>query len=572
MTEILTESFCERCGTRYTFESAAPRKSRLGRVRTVSKGLRNFVLSDESTLSEAMADARSDEERSATTSQLDAFHRTFNFCLTCRQYTCGNCWNTAEGRCLTCMPLPGTEVADDLMAVPPIAFVEPTNGFHDHEHDHAEALEAEPIGLEAWPEADLGVDRIDRALGVAAVADAADLDELPSAEEAAAGEAPEEPVEAAVVVDAEAEADAEAPPEAGGVDDVDELDEDAIVARISGVAPGQSVEDAVAAYEAQIAAEEAEREHQAELTALAAAALVLDEEPEAVAQPEPVAELEPEAVAELEPEAIAAAEPELDTEPEAEPVAAEQGVDHDVLVAAAALAALTEPEAPVEPEPSVAQPEPAPEPEAVAAEPEAVAAEPEPVADETEPVAAEVDDDRHGLAAAAALAAITTPDLPALAPHPAQPPAPREDVVAQPTWPAAAVASPPPPPPAAAPVAEPPTVPASAPAELVQPAANPWLTVAPDEGAQPQWPAAPIWGKQAAARRDAPATLAGRALMPQDDAASMWAASAREVLSGTAQAPQQVAAANLTPQPCVSCGLSLSANARFCRRCGTRQG
>ena len=25
-------------------------------------------------------------------------------------------------------------------------------------------------------------------------------------------------------------------------------------------------------------------------------------------------------------------------------------------------------------------------------------------------------------------------------------------------------------------------------------------------------------------------------------------------------------------QPCISCGLSLSANARFCRRCGTRQG
>lgn len=58
--------------------------------------------------------------------------------------------------------------------------------------------------------------------------------------------------------------------------------------------------------------------------------------------------------------------------------------------------------------------------------------------------------------------------------------------------------------------------------------------------------------------------------MPQDDAASLWAASAREVLNGSAQAAQQVAAASLTPQPCVSCGLSLSANARFCRRCGTR--
>src|SRR3954454_19210729 len=165
MTEILTESFCERCGTRYTFESAAPRRSRLGRIRTVSKGVRNFVLSDESSPSEGMADAGSVGERSAATSQLDAFHRTFNFCLTCRQYTCGNCWNTAEGRCLTCMPLPGMAQADELMAVPAIAFVEPTNGFHHHE-DAEEAL-----GPEAWPEADLGVERIGRAMGVAAAAD-----------------------------------------------------------------------------------------------------------------------------------------------------------------------------------------------------------------------------------------------------------------------------------------------------------------------------------------------------------------------------------------------------------------
>ena len=101
MTEILTESFCERCGTRYTFESAAPRRSRLGKVRTLSKGMKNFVLSDDASFSEAMAEARSEEEFTAVTHQLDAFHQTFNFCLTCRQYTCGDCWNTVEGRCLT---------------------------------------------------------------------------------------------------------------------------------------------------------------------------------------------------------------------------------------------------------------------------------------------------------------------------------------------------------------------------------------------------------------------------------------------------------------------------------------
>jgi len=74
--------------------------------------------------------------------------------------------------------------------------------------------------------------------------------------------------------------------------------------------------------------------------------------------------------------------------------------------------------------------------------------------------------------------------------------------------------------------------------------------------------------------RDLPATLAGRPLLPLDDASGVWAASARQVLTGAAQAPvpQAAAAAAATAQPCVSCGLSLSANARFCRRCGSRQG
>ena len=66
---------------------------------------------------------------------------------------------------------------------------------------------------------------------------------------------------------------------------------------------------------------------------------------------------------------------------------------------------------------------------------------------------------------------------------------------------------------------------------------------------------------------DAPTTLAGRTLLPQPDASDLWAASAREVMS----APIVDAAPNTTPQPCVQCGLSLSASARFCRRCGTRQ-
>ena len=49
MTEILTESFCERCGTRYTFESARPRV-RLKGVKVLSRGLKNFVLSDDTSM------------------------------------------------------------------------------------------------------------------------------------------------------------------------------------------------------------------------------------------------------------------------------------------------------------------------------------------------------------------------------------------------------------------------------------------------------------------------------------------------------------------------------------------
>ena len=109
MTEILTESFCERCGTRYTFESARPR-TRLKGVKVLSRGLKNFVMSDETSMDEAMAAARSETDRELTTNQLDAFHKTFNFCMSCRQYTCPNCWNEAEARCLSCAPHLGHEI------------------------------------------------------------------------------------------------------------------------------------------------------------------------------------------------------------------------------------------------------------------------------------------------------------------------------------------------------------------------------------------------------------------------------------------------------------------------------
>jgi hypothetical protein len=88
MPEILTESFCERCGTRYTFESAAPRTAKLKGVKVLSRGLKNFVMSNDASMDEAMAAARLETDGEAIALQLDAFHKTFNFCMSCRQYTC----------------------------------------------------------------------------------------------------------------------------------------------------------------------------------------------------------------------------------------------------------------------------------------------------------------------------------------------------------------------------------------------------------------------------------------------------------------------------------------------------
>ena len=154
MPEILTESFCERCGTRYTFEAQVPRKSSLGKLRLLSKGVKNYVLSDETTLEEAFADARSDEEREITGQQLDAFHKTFNFCMTCRQYTCGNCWNDVENRCLTCVPHVGHEIMPaafpNLQARLGMAQIETATAGNGNGH-----VDAPVVDPAAWPSIDL---------------------------------------------------------------------------------------------------------------------------------------------------------------------------------------------------------------------------------------------------------------------------------------------------------------------------------------------------------------------------------------------------------------------------------
>jgi len=107
ITDALTESFCERCGTRYEF--AVPEKlNTTRRARGLISGLKNYILSQD-TLSDAVGDAMRSQEEVLASKQLDAFHSAFNFCIDCRQYTCMSCWNETEGRCQSCQPLPRVE-------------------------------------------------------------------------------------------------------------------------------------------------------------------------------------------------------------------------------------------------------------------------------------------------------------------------------------------------------------------------------------------------------------------------------------------------------------------------------
>ena len=119
MPDALTESFCERCGTRYEF-AAPTRLSPLRKTRGVVGGLRNYVMGHDS-LSESMDDAMRVEEEVLAAKQLEAFHSSFNFCINCRQYTCLTCWNDQAGRCQTCAPLPEGANGETLTWVPDLA-------------------------------------------------------------------------------------------------------------------------------------------------------------------------------------------------------------------------------------------------------------------------------------------------------------------------------------------------------------------------------------------------------------------------------------------------------------------
>ena len=131
MADTITESFCERCGTRYEFK-APTRLNPLRKTRGLIGGLKNYVMSQDD-LGDALGDAMRSEEDRLASAQLEAFHESFNFCIDCRQYTCLNCWNDTAGRCRSCHPIPGTDdLAErltaslagtvDAVAAPPVAF------------------------------------------------------------------------------------------------------------------------------------------------------------------------------------------------------------------------------------------------------------------------------------------------------------------------------------------------------------------------------------------------------------------------------------------------------------------
>ena len=516
MVETLTESFCERCGTRYEFR-APTRLNPLRKTRGLIGGLRNYLTSQDA-LSDALGDAMRSEEDQLAAAQLDAFHETFNFCIGCRQYTCLNCWNDGDGRCRTCAPIPGTDdLTERLLAVQP------------------GAAPIAAAAIEADVEPMLAGDDLSRRLG---------LDPWPTG------------------------------------------DADVAVAPVNG--------DAAHAWPEPGVASEVEPEPSHEV----------EPEPSHEVEPEPlVAELAPEEALQPEPEPIVA----VDAEPEPEPTVAVEAEPEPDLEPEPVIAEESQPWLDAQPKawpaqptdwPTVAEPEPGAEPFAAAAETEerdtapphlrVVAWEADSAYDVVDPV----------LEAGPAEEPIVAAEAPEPEPIVAEAAPEPETMVAE------AAPEPEPMVAEAAPEPEPelapePLAPAAGPAQAMPQVAPISETILhfpdrtpPDPVAEPEQPAvaAEADSPELAARRaqldllglgdpgegpvgpERPAVLPyrsrGAAVTPVELAMraggpGFWEASAREVAGA--------AAAQVGVQNCGECGLSLSATARFCRRCGTRQ-
>jgi len=470
LVETLTESFCERCGTRYEFK-APTRLNPLRKTRGFIGGLKNYLTSQDD-LGDAMSDAMRSEEDQLASAQLEAFHESFNFCIDCRQYTCLNCWNDNAGRCRSCAPIAGTDdLAERLVA----SFETGTAATTTPADEPAAMAEDElqrRLGMTAWPTTDLPV----------------------------------------------------APPTNGHAPD-------AWPASDGGGAlfGGPDRIPSPTEFERPLAEPEPAPEP-----------MVAEVEPEPEPAPEPmVAHVEPEPepapepmVTEVEPEH----EPMLaEVEPEPEPIVAEVDAEPEVgSIEHPPLRVVSwEDDAPVvEPEPVVAEVEPEPEPEPVVAEVEPEV-EPEPVVAEVEPepVVAEVEPEPEPQPEPPRLRIAPISETILRFPTPiAPPPAPEED--ASGAEPQAAVEESP---------------------EVAARRAQLDLLGLGDPGEGPVVPERPAV---------LPYRSRGAALVASARQGGFWEASAREVAGASTQ---------IGVQNCGQCGLSLSASARFCRRCGTRQ-
>ncbi|MDQ2933687.1 MAG: hypothetical protein M3R49_01690 [Chloroflexota bacterium] len=465
MTEAITESFCERCGTRYEF-NAPTRLNAMRKTRGLVTGLRNYIMSQDA-LGDAIGDGIRTEEEALASHQLDAFHQSFSFCIDCRQYTCINCWNDDAGRCRSCVPITG---ADD--------FLRQLDAATAYDAVQAAELKGATLELEtAWPSSDLVMAEANGNghPGVALPADG--LEPIAEAvEEPLLLEAIAEPVEEPLVLEPIAEAvSAELEPELV----IAELEPELVIAELELELEPEPV----------IAELELELEPEPVIAALEPAP---EAQPfEYTLEPEPIqAALEPEPVPGIvePPVHILAWDDDAAAEAEPEPVAAE---------------------APAEPEPVAA--EAAPEPEPVAAEAEA--------APETEPIPFE----RRSY----------TPISETIMPMPRPTPAPARDRVAAEADTATLAAR----------RAQLDSLGLDDPGQGSVESARPNMLPYRSRGASP--------GSTDLSRR-----------MVAHGGVSFWDASAREVAE---------AMSHVGVQSCGQCGLSLSASAHFCRRCGTQQ-
>ena len=150
----LTDSYCERCGIRHVFSVSGSKGLSLKGARVLVKGLKNFVLNDGQSMSDSITTARLEYESGDSTRMTEAFHKAFNFCMTCRQYACDKCWNAQVGACLSCAPqADSAPVAPEghLIVRTPVARLDPNwLNFSDPEGDKAAGSNTPSLPA-GWP-------------------------------------------------------------------------------------------------------------------------------------------------------------------------------------------------------------------------------------------------------------------------------------------------------------------------------------------------------------------------------------------------------------------------------------